>query len=87
MVAVTALLLGHMLQFYVASGMFGMEAEYAWAVVDGDIQDGSNLWILFQSFKVVTYAGLGLLVLAALLTVVTGFDYFRKALPFLREES
>lgn len=87
MVAVTALLLGHMLQFYVAGGMFGMEADYAWAVIDGDIEDGSNLWLLFQSFKAVTYAGLGLLVLAALLTLITGFDYFRKALPFLKEET
>ncbi|MCK4861184.1 MAG: CDP-diacylglycerol--glycerol-3-phosphate 3-phosphatidyltransferase [Rhodobacteraceae bacterium] len=87
MVAVSALLLGHMLQFYVAGGMFGMEADYAWAVIDGDIEDGSNLWLLFQSFKAVTYAGLGLLVLAALLTLITGFDYFRKALPFLKEET
>ncbi len=87
MVAVAALLLGHMLQFYVAGGMFGMEADYAWAVIDGDIQDDSNLWLLFQSFKIATWAGLGLLVLAAMLTLITGFDYFRKALPFLKEET
>ena len=47
MVAVAALLLGHMLQFYVAGNMFGMEADYAWAVIDGDIQDDSNLHLLF----------------------------------------
>jgi len=87
MVAVAALLLGHMLQFYVAGNMFGMEAEYAWAVIDGDIQDDSNLRLLFLSFKTATYAGLGLLVLAALLTLITGLDYFRKSLPFLREEN
>ncbi|PCJ76254.1 MAG: CDP-diacylglycerol--glycerol-3-phosphate 3-phosphatidyltransferase [Rhodobacteraceae bacterium] len=87
MVAVAALLLGHMLQFYVAGGMFGMEADYAWAVIDGDIQDDSNLWLLFQSFKIATWAGLGLLMLAAMLTLITGFDYFRKALPFLKEET
>ena len=87
MVAVAALLLGHMLQFYVAGSMFGMETDYAWAVVDGVIKDDSNLRIQFLSFKAATYAGLGLLVLAALLTFVTGLDYFRKALPFLKEES
>lgn len=87
MVAVAALLLGHMLQFYVAGNMFGMEAEYAWAVIDGDIEDDSNLRVLFLSFKTATYAGLGLLVLAALLTLITGLDYFRKSLPFLREEN
>jgi len=87
MVAVIALLLGHMLQFYVVGSMFGMDGDYAWAVVGGEIKDDSNLWLLFQSFKIVTYAGLGLLVLAALLTLTTGFDYFRKALPFLKEET
>ncbi len=87
MVAVAALLLGHMLQFYVAGNMFGMEADYARAVINGEVEDTGNLWLLFQSFKVVTWAGLGLLVLAALLTLITGFDYFRKSLPFLREEN
>lgn len=86
MVAVAALLLGHMLQFYVAASMFGMEADYAWAVALGDVKDSSNLYVLFKSFKIVTFAGIGLLVLAALLTLITGFDYFRKAIPFLKEE-
>jgi len=86
MVAVAALLLGHMLQFYVAGAMFGMEGDYAWAVAKGEVQGNSNLYMLFQSFKIVTYAGLGLLVLAAGLTLITGFDYFRKALPFLKED-
>jgi CDP-diacylglycerol--glycerol-3-phosphate 3-phosphatidyltransferase len=31
------------------------------------------------------YAGIALLWLAAVLTVVTGFDYFRKAMPYLKE--
>ena len=87
MVAVAAMLLGHMLQFYVAGGMFGMEADYAWSVALGEVENGSNLRLLFVSFKFVTYAGLGLLVVAALLTLITGLDYFRKALPFLREEN
>jgi CDP-diacylglycerol--glycerol-3-phosphate 3-phosphatidyltransferase len=32
-----------------------------------------------------SYGGFVLLWLAAALTLVTGFDYFRKALPYLRE--
>ena len=31
-------------------------------------------------------AGLALIWLAAALTLLTGADYFRKALPFLRDE-
>jgi cardiolipin synthase len=33
----------------------------------------------------VSYGGLILLWLAAGLTLITGWDYFRKAMPFLRE--
>ena len=33
-----------------------------------------------------TWTGLALIWVAAVLTAVTGWDYFRKALPFLREE-
>jgi CDP-diacylglycerol--glycerol-3-phosphate 3-phosphatidyltransferase len=33
-----------------------------------------------------TWAGLALIWLAALLTAVTGWDYFRKSLPYLRED-
>ena len=31
--------------------------------------------------------GLGLLWIAAALTLITGFDYFKKALPFLKDET
>lgn len=34
-----------------------------------------------------TLIGVGLLWLAGFLTVITGWDYFRKAMPFLREEN
>jgi len=33
------------------------------------------------------YGGLGLLWLAAVLTLMTGWDYFSKALPYLRDEA
>ncbi|NND17843.1 MAG: CDP-diacylglycerol--glycerol-3-phosphate 3-phosphatidyltransferase, partial [Silicimonas sp.] len=32
------------------------------------------------------WAGVGLLWVAALLTLVTGFDYFKKSLPYLKDE-
>ncbi len=36
--------------------------------------------------KMVWQIGLGLIWLAAILTLITGWDYFRKARPFLRDE-
>lgn len=87
MIAISTLLLGHMFQFYVAGGMFGMDENYALGVVFGDIQDDSNLRLNYLIFQYATFAGLALLSFAALLTLITGFDYFRKALPYLREEN
>ena len=36
---------------------------------------------------VATWAGIGLIWIAAGLTAVTGWDYFRKALPFLKDDA
>lgn len=85
MLAIIAILLGHMLQFYTAAALSGMEGEYARAVLSGEIESNSNLYSLYKSFQYATYAGLGLITLAALLTLTTGIDYFRKSLPYLRE--
>ena len=87
MLAIIALFLGHMLQFYTAAAMFGMDGEYARAVVSGEVEGTGNLYSLFKSFQYATYAGLWLLSLAALLTLTTGIDYFRKSLPYLRENN
>jgi len=34
-----------------------------------------------------TYAGMALIWIAALLTAVTGWDYFHKALPHLKDDT
>ncbi len=46
------------------------------SVVDFARQGGNAVWI----------TGLALIWIAALLTLVTGWDYFRKALPFLKDD-
>ncbi len=87
MFAISILIIGHMFQYYVAGGMFGMEQDYARGVVFGEIVDDSNLRLNYLIFQYATYAGLALLSFAALLTAITGWDYFRKALPYLKEEN
>ncbi len=47
---------------------------------DGAVRDGLNGWA-----DLTGNIGIVLLWVAGLLTVITGWDYFRKALPFLRE--
>lgn len=53
--------------------------------LDEGLGDASGLWQLVTASRVALWAGFAALWLAALLTVMTGWDYFRKSLPFLRE--
>ncbi len=72
MVAIATLFLGTGLD-YLAKGRAPRAGE-------GDLPTGMGLADLAN------HAGLALIWVAALLTAVTGWDYFRKALPFLRDE-
>ncbi|MEE3071174.1 MAG: CDP-diacylglycerol--glycerol-3-phosphate 3-phosphatidyltransferase, partial [Pseudomonadota bacterium] len=40
---------------------------------------------MYQGMVWSGYAGIALLWLAAALTLITGLDYFRKAMPYLKE--
>jgi len=71
MVAIAVLFLG--------TGLAYLEAGRPPRAGEGDVPPGTSLAAL------ATLAGLGLIWVAAALTVVTGWDYFRKALPILRE--
>ena len=48
--------------------------------------EASRLWWSFKGMVWSSYIGLCLLWIAAGLTLITGLDYFVKALPFLRDE-
>jgi len=85
MVAITAILLTHMTGIYVTAYSFAMEPQYALQVMTGEIEGEGNLRALYQTYQVLDKAGLWLLWLAAVLTFVTGADYFRKALPYLKD--
>ena len=73
MVAIATLFLGTGLD-YLAKGRAPRAGE-------GDLPTGMGLADLAN------HAGLALIWVAALLTALTGWDYFRKALPFLRDET
>lgn len=64
----------------------GMDQAMIDSIYEGVIPDqvGVNLYTTGMIWS--AWIGVGLLWIAALLTVITGWDYFRKALPFLREE-
>lgn len=86
MIAVSALLAVLLFEHYFYVLSFAMEREQVAAILAGEAEDRFGLawkywgWIIFYN------GGLILLWLAALLTAVTGLDYFRKATPYLSDE-
>lgn len=87
MVAIIGLLLGHMLQVYFYGRIHAMDQVYLSEILSGAITDDSGIKMLADATQWTNDIGLALLWLAAVLTFITGFDYFSKSLPFLREDS
>ncbi len=66
---------------------FGMTEEMVTAAIDGTGPDELGLWWKYQGMMISWWGGIIMLWLAGLLTLATGWDYFRKARPFLSEGS
>jgi CDP-diacylglycerol--glycerol-3-phosphate 3-phosphatidyltransferase len=71
MVAISVLFLG--------TGLAYLEQGSAPRAGEGDIPMGASI------ADIATHVGLVLIWIAAILTAITGWDYFRKALPYLRD--
>ncbi|MEX1661987.1 CDP-diacylglycerol--glycerol-3-phosphate 3-phosphatidyltransferase [uncultured Thioclava sp.] len=71
MVAIAVLFLG--------TGLAYLEQGRAPRAGEGDIPMGASL------ADIATHIGLALIWIAAILTAITGWDYFRKALPYLKD--
>lgn len=86
MVAITLLLFSLALQeehMWIYHSM--NPVDYEAALVAG-ARDHNSLWMVVQGEWLSAIAGTVLFWVAALLTVITGWDYFTKALPFLQED-
>lgn len=77
-----------------ASGMFqhefvdrttGMDAAMIDSILSGQVDDPLRLGLIVWGEWATWYLGAALLWVAALLTAVTGWDYFAKAVPHLRD--
>ncbi|MCB2134626.1 MAG: CDP-diacylglycerol--glycerol-3-phosphate 3-phosphatidyltransferase [Rhodobacteraceae bacterium] len=86
MVAIAVLFLGTGLEHLEGIARRGMTPDqYAEAVTAG-LADPIRSCGTRGCSSVATIVGLGLIWIAAILTFLTGWDYFRKALPFLKDE-
>ena len=65
---------------------FGMDDTTIIRILNGEIEDTVGLLVLDRYAWLSWWFGVGLLWVAAALTFMTGWDYFRKALPHFQEE-
>ncbi|GGB26029.1 CDP-diacylglycerol--glycerol-3-phosphate 3-phosphatidyltransferase [Allosediminivita pacifica] len=82
MIAIAVLFSQGVFEHYFASGVVGEDPDIVYGVLAGDFPDAPGAGAMI----VAGWVGLILLWLAAALTFITGFDYFRKALPYLKED-
>jgi CDP-diacylglycerol--glycerol-3-phosphate 3-phosphatidyltransferase len=85
MVAIAALFSTGVFEHYLGMHSFGMDLETVRMILDGEIEDVMGLRWKYFGMNYSWTGGVVLLWLAAALTLVTGWDYFRKSLPFLRD--
>lgn len=85
MVAIAVLFARGLVANYYAGYMHGMEAELIDAIFAGEVEDVNGLLWWDQIASIVRNLGRVLLWIAAILTLITGWDYFRKSMPYLRE--
>ncbi|MDA0188514.1 MAG: CDP-diacylglycerol--glycerol-3-phosphate 3-phosphatidyltransferase [Proteobacteria bacterium] len=85
MVAITMLFAWGLFDHYFVMQTLGMNAEIVSGILNGVIRDDVGLGWKFSGLMLSSYGGLVLLWCAAALTLLTGLDYFRKAMPYLTE--
>ena len=87
MVAIAVLFLGTGLEYQTGVAMAGMTPEQYADAVSAGLADPIRACGRSDCASVAGYAGLILMWVAAVLTAMTGWDYFNKSLPFLREDA
>ena len=87
MLAIAVLFWQGIFEHYLWALSFGMDADLFDAVMAGEEEDVFGLRTLEFGREFTGRAGLWMLWLAAALTAMTGWDYFRKARPHLRENN
>ncbi|MEO0702316.1 MAG: CDP-diacylglycerol--glycerol-3-phosphate 3-phosphatidyltransferase [Pseudomonadota bacterium] len=85
MVAIAVLFAKGVFEHYFGVLAFGMGTQMVADVLAGREEDVVGLTWKYQGMIASWWGGVVLLWIAAILTLITGWDYFRKSLPFLKE--
>jgi CDP-diacylglycerol--glycerol-3-phosphate 3-phosphatidyltransferase len=86
MVAIAVLFAKGVFEHYFGMLAFGLGDEMVGQILSGATHDHLGLSTLYYGTIFSWWIGVCLLWIAALLTLATGWDYFRKALPHLKEQ-
>lgn len=86
MVAISLLFAWGLFEHFFGMQTYGMDGEIVRDVLGGLVEDEFGLLWKYYGLLLTSWGGLALLWLAAGLTLITGGDYFLKAMPYLREE-
>lgn len=86
MVAIAVLFSQGVFEHYLVVSSIGMGDDIIQGVLAGTVEDTQGLSWKYHGMVWAARIGLGLLWIAAALTLVTGADYLLKALPHLKEE-
>ncbi len=85
MLAITFLLSTNLFAHGFFARTVGMDGALVTDILQGIVPDDIGLTWYHGAAKFTWWAGVVLLWISAILTAVTGFDYFRKSLPYLRQ--
>jgi CDP-diacylglycerol--glycerol-3-phosphate 3-phosphatidyltransferase len=86
MIAIAVLFLGTGLEHLEGIARRGLTPDEYAKLVSAGLADPVRSCGVRGCSSYATFVGLGLIWIAAVLTFVTGWEYFRKALPFLKDE-
>lgn len=86
MVAIALLFAQGVFEHYFGMSILGMNDDIVAQILNGALPDDLGLGWKLTGMVWAGNAGLGLLWIAAVLTFITGVDYFAKAMPHLKED-
>jgi cardiolipin synthase len=86
MVALSVLFAKGVFEHHLGIGAWGMDDATVQGILNGDIEDVNGLRWFYSGMIYTWWTGVVLLWIAAILTLITGWDYFQKARPYLRDD-
>ncbi|WP_300018493.1 CDP-diacylglycerol--glycerol-3-phosphate 3-phosphatidyltransferase [uncultured Roseobacter sp.] len=86
MVAIAVLFSRGIFEHHLVMSSFGMDPALIEQVMRGEVEDVNGLRGYYHAMVWSGRVGLWMLWIAAAMTLISGFDYFRKSAPYLKDE-